>query len=205
MDKKLVSFNIKNAAYAIKNSDGTYDPPVKFGYSDSFAMEANYSEKQIFGDGMVVLTIPNDKGKTGTLTLLNVDEAYEIAMGRRMAIAGGTAEIKQYGAVEHAVYLEFEYVDETTEATKTSKVWVYGVTSSRPSETLNQNTDDINNNNVDIPVTIKGVPLYDAEGTGEYTDGNGNVVYVWCVQSSPSDAGYATFGAACVVPKVTAA
>ena len=197
--KTLVRFNIKNAAYAIKNSTG-YDAKVSIGYSDSIALEADYAEKIIYGDGRKVLTLPNDKGKTGTLGVLAIDEAYEIAMKRRMKTASGTAEIKQTAAVEHALYFEFDFMDESG-AQKTGKTIVYGVTSGRPSEALNQTTDDINNNIISYPLTIKGTPVLAKAGTEPYEDSNGNVVYAWQETSIPGDAGYDNFGTTITAPK----
>ena len=198
-EKTLVRFNIKNAKYAILN-DEEYGQPVPYGYSDSMALEADYAEKVIYGDGRKVLTIPNDKGKTGTLTLLALDNDYEIAMKRRMKIANGTAEIKQRASIEHAVYFETEYADEDG-VTKTAKTIVYGVTSGRPSETYSQTTDDINNNNVDYALTIKGAKLKDSSGSEDYKDENGNIVYAWQVTSLPEDPGYADFGKIITAPK----
>ena len=201
--KALVKFNIKNAAYAIQTSATEFGTPTKFGYSDSISLEANYSEKTIYGDGKVIHTIPNDKGKTGSLALLTIDEAYEIAMKRRMVTASGVAEIKQTAAVTHAIYFEFDYMDETTHKTQTAKTIVYGVTSGRPSETFNQTTEDINNNNISYPLTIKGVPLMSADGSSAYVDSEGNSVHVWQVTSIPGDAGYENFGKTVSLPKVS--
>lgn len=197
--KTLVRFNIKNAAYALK-SNGSYGTPVPFGYSDSIALEADYSEKVIYGDGRKIVTIPNDKGKTGTLALLTIDDAYEVAMKRRMKTANGTAEIKQNASIEHAIYFETDFLDEN-QVQKTAKTIVYGVTSGRPSETYNQNTDDINNNNVSYSLTIKGSPLMDSTGSAQYKDENGNAVYVWQETSVPGDAGYENFGKTITTPK----
>lgn len=197
--KTLVRFNIKNAAYALKTSDG-YDTPVPFGYSDSIALEADYAEKVIYGDGRKIVTIPNDKGKTGALGLLTIDEAYEIAMSRRMKTANGIAEIKQTKSVEHAIYFEFDYMDDVGNQ-KTGKTIVYGVTSGRPSETLNQTTDDINNNTISYPLTIRGVPLLAATGSNPYQDSNGNTVYAWQETAIPGDTGYDTFGKTITSPK----
>lgn len=202
--KTLVRFNIKNAAYALKNSDGSYEDPVALGYSDSIALEADYAEKVIYGDGRKIATIPNDKGKTGTLALLTIDEAYEIAMKRRMKTANGTAEIKQTASIEHALYFETDFMDEN-QVQKTAKTVIYGVTSGRPSETYNQTTDDINNNNVSYPLTIKGSPLMDATGTSQYKDDNGNAVYAWQETSVPGDTNYATFGQEITAPKAPTA
>lgn len=201
--KTLVRFNIKNAAYATK-SETSYRSPIPFGYSDSIALEADYAEKVIYGDGRKIVTIPNDKGKTGTLGLLTIDEAYEIAMGRRMRTANGTAEIKQFASVEHAIYFEFDYLDDAG-VQKTGKTIIYGVTSGRPSETLNQTTDDINNNTISYPLTIKGTPMKAATGTDSYKDANGNTVYVWQETSVPGDAGYDNFGKTITDPKISSA
>ena len=203
-NKTLLRFNIKNAKYALKQSDGSYAAPVALGYSDSISLEANYSEKTIHGDGRVVFTIPNDKGKTGTLTLLTIDEAYEIAMGRRMKTANGVAEIKQAASVEHALYFEFDYMDESG-ANKVAKTILYGVTTGRPSDKFSQTTEDINNNNVDYSLTIKGIAMQGASGTGVYKDAGGNVVYAWQETSLPGDTGYETFGSTIVAPKAPAA
>lgn len=201
--KTLVRFNIKNAAYAIKNKEG-YASKVSIGYSDSISLEADYAEKIIYGDGRKLVTLPNDKGKTGTLGLLAIDDAYEIAMKRRMKTANGTAEIKQTAAVEHALYFEFDFMDDNG-VQKTGKTIVYGVTSGRPSDALNQTTDDINNNTVSYPLTIKGAPLMNAAGTDAYKDENGNTVYVWQETSIPGDTGYDTFGNTITAPKASAA
>ena len=201
--KTLVRFNIKNAAYATKSSAGTgYSSKVSIGYSDSISLEADYAEKVIYGDGRKLLTLPNDKGKTGTLGLLAIDEAYEIAMKRRMKTANGTAEIKQTAAVEHALYFEFDFMNEDG-VQKTGKTILYGVTSGRPSESFNQTTDDINNNIVNYPLTIKGTPLMASTGNTPYTDTNGNTVYVWQETCIPGDTGYANFGNTITDPKAT--
>lgn len=197
--KTLVRFNIKNAAYAIKKSDG-YEAPVSIGYSDSIALEADYAEKVIYGDGRKIVTLPNDKGKTGSLGLLAIDEAYEIAMKRRMKTANGTAEIKQTSSVEHALYFEFDFMSED-QVQKTGKTIVYGVTSGRPSETLNQTTDDINNNIISYPLNIKGTPVMDATGSSPYKDANGNAIYAWQETSIPGDPGYENFGKTITAPK----
>lgn len=202
-EKTLVRFNIKNAAYALKDGQGGFMDPVPYGYSDSIALEADYAEKIIYGDGKKVLTIPNDKGKTGTLTLLALDNAYEIAMKRRMKTESGTAEIKQRASVEHALYFETEYMDEKG-AMKTAKTIVYGVTSGRPSETYNQTTEDVNNNNVDYPLTIKGIAMKDSTGESVYKDENGNVVLAWQETVIPGDKGYENFGKQIEIPKAPA-
>lgn len=203
-DKTLVRFNIKNAKYAQENSDGSFAEPVALGYSDSIALEANYAEKIIYGDGRAVLTIPNDKGKTGTLSLLTIDDAYEIAMKRRMKTASGIAEIKQTAAINHALYFETDYMEEDGEM-KTAKTIIYGVTSGRPSETFSQTTEDINNNNVSYPLTIKGIKMKSSDGSTDYKDDKGNTVYAWQETCLPGDDAYETFGKTITAPRAPAA
>lgn len=198
--KTLVRFNIKNAAYAVKDTSGAYGTPVPFGYSDSISLEADYSEKAIYGDGRKVAVLPNDKGKTGSLVLLALDEAYEIAMKRRMKSAKGVADIKQLASVEHAIYFETDYMD-TDGIVKTAKTVVYGVTSGRPSEVYNQTTEDINNNNTEYSLTIRGELMRDTSGSGVYKDASGNSIYVWQETVLPTDSGYEDFGKTIEFPK----
>lgn len=198
-EKTLVRFNVKNCAYAVKSAS-EYSAPVRFGYSDSIALEADYSEKVIYGDGRTIKVIPNDKGKTGTLALLALDELYEIAMKRRQKSLNGTVEIKQMASVEHAIYFETEFMDEAG-TIKTAKTVIYGVTSGRPSETYNQTTEDINNNNVEYPLVIKGVAMKDSSGTANLRDENGNIVYAWQETSIPGDSNYENFGKTIEDPK----
>lgn len=201
MGKTLVRFNIKNAKYAVKTADG-YGAVVPFGYSDSISLEADYSEKIIYGDGRKVAIIPNDRGKTGSLVLLAIDEAYEMAMKRRMKTMNGTAEVKQLSAVEHAIYFETEYMEEDG-SVMTAKTILYGVTSGRPSEAFNQTTDDVNNNNVSYPITIKGEEIMDSTGKNAYKDEDGNVLRAWQETVVPGDSGYDTFGTTISVPRIS--
>lgn len=200
-NKTLLRFNIKNAKYALKTASG-YDTPVAFGYSDSISLDADYSEKVIYGDGKKIFTIPNDKGKTGNLVLLTLDEAYEIAMKRRMKTAKGTAEIKQLASIEHAIYFEFDFMGDD-ETIQTAKTIIYGVTSGRPSQSFNQTTDDINNQNTTYALTIKGVPLMASTGNTPYVDDKGNTVYVWQETAIPGDIGYADFGKTITAPQAS--
>ena len=199
MGKTIVSFNIKNAKYAVKTSEG-YGSVVPFGYSDS--LEADYSEKIIYGDGRKVAIIPTDRGKTGSLVLLALDEAYELAMKRRMKTMNGTAEVKQLAAVEHAIYFETEYMEEDG-SVLTAKTVLYGVTSGRPSEAFNQTTDDVNNNNVSYPITIKGEEILDSTGKSPYKDEDGNVLRAWQETVLPGDSGYETFGTTISLPRIS--
>lgn len=201
---ELIRFNIKNVKYAVAiNTDGvrSYQSPEAMGFASAISLEANYSEKPLYGDGEIQAVLASDKGKTGSLTLLTVDNKYEIAMKRKMEIAGGLADIQQKSTIEHAIYFEFDYLDKDDNAIKTAKSIIYGVFSGRPSESLNQTEDEINNNNIEMSLTIKGTTLRNAEGNEDYKDANGNTLKVWQQTCIPSDKDYATFGTTITEPK----
>lgn len=197
-EKTLVKFNVKNAKYALPEADG-WGAPVAFGTSKSIALEADTSTKKLYGDGRVILTLVNDKGKTGTLTLNNICDEYEIAMKRKMKLAVGLADIKQTANVPHCIYFETDGADDSG-ARVTAKTWLYMVTSTRPSESYEQDTDDINESSFDLPLTIAGLPIKTA--AGEVYKEKGVEVYAWQVTVVPGDAEYDTFGDAVVLPTV---
>lgn len=203
--KTLISFNVKNGQYAI----GTNSPkPLSF--FATFAKEKNLDSKIIYGDGEIQATVYNDKGMTSTMTLTGRDEEYGIALGLMMKLGGGgIAEIQQVKSIEHSVYFEtYDLIKASTgEEFKqtTAKVWVFGVTTSAPSETLTQNTDGINENMVDYPGTIKGTKLMDDTGNKTYRDENGNELNVFTYKKRPSDDGYDEFEKTVPIPKASAA
>ena len=85
---------------------------------------------------------------------------------------------------------------------KTAKTIVYGVTSGRPSQSYNQTTDDINNNNTEYSLTIRGIPmLQNGDSSIPYKDASGNVVYAWQETVVPGDPGYETFGQTIEAPR----
>jgi hypothetical protein len=198
---ELVKFNVKNIKYALPAANGTYGTPATMGYARSISLEANTSIKNIFGDGLKIASIVNDKGKTGSFTTNVISVAYEIAMGRKLQTANGLADIKQAKSVEHALYFETEALDEATGAIRTAKTWLLGVVSSRPSESFDQTEDDINESTFETPIEVKGAKVTYEDDT-DYRDENGNEVFAWQVTATPDDADYATFGDAVVLPKM---
>lgn len=202
MSKTLVRFNVQNIKYAVQKADGTFDTPVNYGTAIKMALEANTSTKDIFGDGRRIASIVNDKGKSGTMTTNNVSDDYEIAMGRKILTAVGLADIQQRKNIKHAIYFETCGLDEDG-AMPIAKSWLFGVTSSRPSESFDQNTDDINESSFDTALTIGGTNLLNADET-HYVDEKGNELLVWQLTVTPEDEGYSTFGDAVVLPKMPA-
>lgn len=204
--KTLVRFNVQNIRYAVMGSNGAYGTPVAYGSTaKKMALEANSSVKPIYGDGRRICSIVNDKGKTGTMTTNNVCDEYEIAMGRKIRTAKGLAEIKQQKNVVHAIYFETCGVD-TDGSMPIAKTWLYGVTSSRPAESFDQNTDDINESSFDTALEINGVQMLASDGQSVYKDETtGQDVFVWQMTVTPDDADYETFGDTVVLPQMPAA
>lgn len=199
--KTLVRFNVQNIKYAVM-TDGKYGKPVDYGTAIKMALEANSGVKYIFGDGRRICAIVNDKGKTGTMTTNNVSDDYEIAMGRKIKAANGLAEIKQQKVVTHAIYFETCGMD-SDGSMPIAKTWLYGVTSSRPPESFDQNTDDINESSFDTPLEIAGVNMLAKDGVTVYKDATtGRDVVVWQMTVTPDDPMYESFGASVVLPKM---
>lgn len=201
-DKTLVRFNVQNIKYATMGSQGTYNTPVAYGTAIKMALESNSSIKDIFGDGRRICSIVNDKGKTGTMTTNNISDDYEIAMCRKIITAVGLADIKQRKNVVHAIYFETCGLKEDG-SMPLAKTWLFGVTSSRPSESYDQNTEDINESTFDTPLIISGTNLLNADKTN-YVDDKGNEVLVWQLTVTPDDENFATFGDAVVLPEMPA-
>ena len=196
----LVRFNIQNAKYAI----GT--KVESFGTSIKMALETDSSAKPIYGDGKIVCMLVNERGKNAVLTLNNICDAYEIAMGRKMKTSEGLADIKQIKVVEHNIYFEICNITKTSDGnTKTTvaKTWLFGcVSTQRPSESYDQTTTDINESTFEISFVVNGTNLLNAEGTANYVDADGNELIALQVTKVPGDEGYDTFGNSVPKPKV---
>ena len=200
--KTLVRFNVQNIKYAVLDM-GTYGAPTAYGSAIKMALEANSAVKYIFGDGRRICAIVNDKGKTGTMTTNNVSDDYEIAMARRIKTTSGIAEIKQQKNIVHAIYFETCGLD-SEGGMPIAKTWLYGVTSSRPSESFDQNTDDINESSFETPLEISGTNMLANDGTVYKDPVTGCDVVVWQMTVTPADAEYANFGDSVVLPKMPA-
>jgi hypothetical protein len=188
----LVRFNVQNVKYSVP-TNGTYGNFVAYGTATKMALQADSAVKKIYGDGRRICAIVNEKQKTGTLTTNNVSDAYEVAMGRKIATAQGLAEIKQRKNVEHVIYFETCGVGEDG-TYPIAKTMLYGVTSLRPAESFDQTTDDINESTFETALEMAGVTLKENDGTTVYKDDKGNDVVVWQMTLTPDDADYDTFG-----------
>lgn len=199
-NKTLVRFNVQNVKYAVPDASGGFGAFQSMGTSMKIAIENDSSTKSIYGDGKRIVHIVNEKGKTATLTQNNVCDAYEVAMGRKIRTAQGLADIKQLKNILHVIYFETCGIDEEG-AMPIAKTMLYGVTSTRPAESFDQNTDDINESSFDTALEISGTPLLAANGAN-YKDDKGNEVVVWQMTVTPDDEGYDIFGSEVVLPKM---
>ena len=200
----LVRFNVQNIKYALPDGEGGYSAPVAYGTAQKMALEADASTKKIYGDGRRICSIVNERGKTGTMTTNNVSDDYEIAMGRKIKTSAGLAEIKQQKLVQHAIYFETSGIDEEG-GMPLAKTWLYGVTSpTRPSESFDQTTDDINESSFETALEIAGVALKTSTGEVYKDEKTGQDVIVWQMTVTPEDEGFATFGDAVVLPALPA-
>lgn len=196
--KTLVRFNVQNVKYAVPTAQGSFGAFQDMGTSMKLALENDSSLKKIYGDGRRIVHIVNEKGKTATLTQNNVCDAYEIAMGRKIKTKQGLADIKQVKNISHVIYFETCGIDEDG-ATVLAKTMLYGVTSTRPAESFDQTTDDINESSFDTALEIGGTPLLAANGQ-KYLDDKGNEVIVWQMTVTPDDTDFDTFGEEVVLP-----
>lgn len=207
--KTLIGYNVKNGQYALLTTAGTSTTAPVFGSAASltwltkFSKEKNLATKELYGDGELQITLVNDKGYTGTIGMTARDEEYETDLGMQMALDAGVAEIKQLLVKEHAIYFETNYLGADGDP-KVKKTWCYGVSASAPSETFDQNTEDINQSNIEYALTIRGTMLKASNGTDDYVDASGENIKVFFYSKKPTDTGYATFGDTVPIPKVSA-
>lgn len=200
--KNLIRFNIRNAKFAFPDGSGGYGAFVPMGTSTKMALETDTAEKEVYGDGECIVHYINEKGKTGTLTQNNICDAYEIACGRQVMTADGLAQVKPTKNTPHIVYFETCAMDGDNEIS-VAKCMLYGVTSTRPSESYDQNNGDINESSFDVPLKIKGVKALAADGK-VFVDAKGNNRIVWQLTKTPDMDGYADFGNEVIIPKLLA-
>lgn len=199
---KLIKFNVKNVKFSMKEELG-YSTPEDLAYANSISLEADYNEQKIYGDGQIIAILADDKGKTGTLSVINIEKEYEIACKRALEIEGGLADVQQHASVEHCIYYEVDAIQNGIPIT--IKNWLFGCITGKPNETYQQTQDDPTINTYDYPLTVMGINLQASTGSSDFVDANGNHVKVTRVTAYPEDTGYATFGTAVPTPKAKAA
>ena len=195
---KMFKFNVKNVKYSVPLA-GVFGTPKDLAYANSISLEADYEETKLFGDGQILAVLGDDKGKTGTLSVINIEKEYEVDMKRAREIENGLADVQQRSSVEHAIYFEVDAIEDGV--AKTIKRWVFGVTTGKASESYEQTQDSPTINTYDYPLTVLGTNLKDTDGLADYKDENGNTIKVFYITSFPGDAGYATFESAVPTPK----
>jgi len=197
--QQMVKFNVKNVKYAVKSGLGVYGTVKDLAYAESLNLEADYNETKLYGDGYVIGILGNDKGKTGTLGVINIEDDYEVDCGRALLINGGIADVQQRKSVRHAIYYEIEAFEEGQ--TITIKNWLFGCITGKPNESYEQTKDDPTINTYEYPLTVLGENLLDSTGAEEFTDDYGNTIKVFRKTTYPGDADYDGFEDAVPAPK----
>lgn len=195
----LVRFNIQNLKWALYENN-KYGQPQNYGTSKKIAIEADASVKPIYGDGKRIASIMNDKGKTAVWTTNNINDKFEIEMGRKLRIKQGIASVKQQEVKDFAFYFETSGLDENN-SMPLAKTWVYGATSTvAPSESYEQTTDDVNESQYETPIEIGGIELKNADGTVYRNKKTGQAVRVWMLMSTPDCEDFDEFGDTVPIP-----
>jgi phi13 family phage major tail protein len=200
----MLVFGIQNVKYALPDASGQYSTSEikSLGEVANLGLEPQFNEQEIYADGKIAYVLPSDKGLNGSLGLVSINELYEIDMGRKMAIDNGNViDIEQKSSIEHAVYYEVFAKASKNAPREVIKVWVFGVTSGKPSESYEQNTENVNPQNYSMDLNILGTLL--KSGTGNYVDENGNEILVWRQVCKKADANYSTFGDTVPTPTKT--
>lgn len=194
-DKVLVNFNIKNAVYQV--GDGSVEP---FVYATTFSKNRTVNKKEIYGDGELQSVLYSEQQVTGSVGVTARDEDFELAVGFMESVAGGKVE----SAVKEGKVVNFGFETEYLvkgQAPKVKKVWVLNCTFEPASESLNQNTESINESTYEYAFTSLGVNLKNAQGTADYVDSNGQTHRIFIMSAIPTDTGYSTFLQSVPTPK----
>ena len=169
----------------------TLVPVKELAYANSISLEANYSESKLFGDGEVLGVLGNDKGKTGTISVVNIEDHYERDCGRLLTVHNAYADIQQRQSNEHYIYYETEAYEEGQVIT--IKNWLFGCVTGKASESYEQTTEDPVINNYEYALTVLGENLKNEDGS-DNVDDNGNTTKIFRMTSFPEDDGYTDFG-----------
>lgn len=197
--KTLVEYNVRNGKY--KTASGSI---TNLTWLTHVGLDPDIGEQSIFGDGEEVAVIESDRGYNITLGMTAPDDAFETAMGIQEEIASGMASVQRFSRPKFSLFFEVYFVGDDG-VTKTKKVWVLGVTVSKPAIPYDQSTETINPVTAEYSGKIRGENLKAAGGATDYVDANtGNKKKVYRITSIPTTTGYATFGDAVPVPTVKA-
>lgn len=166
--------------------------PQDLAYAHAINLEADYNEQKLYGDGALLSVLADDKGKTGTISVTDIETGYEIDCGRMRVLANGYADIQQRSTLPHAIYYEIEALDNGVVVT--IKNWLLGCLTGKASESYQQTEDDPTFNKYEFPLSVLGENLKTATGSADYTDANGETTKVYRITSFPDDDDYLTFG-----------
>lgn len=197
-NKVLKEYNVKNGQYALEG-----ETPKPLTWLTKVSLDADFGEQSVYGDGEEVITLQNDKGYTGSLGMTAPDSDFEKDLGIIEEIDNGIAHVQRVLNPKVSIYFEAYFIG-ADRIQKTKKVWLFGVNVSKPSTSLDQNTDNPNFSDTEYAITVRGANKKDNAGTADYVDANGNTQKVYRLSSIPTEAGFTGFENSVPVPKAKA-
>ena len=148
-EKLGIEYNVKQFGYAPITSSIFGSPIITKKNLVSATNNVEQSAKDIYGDGLVKISIQGTKKRSAEITVLQISKAYaELALGYKLHPNGG---ISDTGVQKPHCF--FYLTEEINEANETTDVlhYFYNSTASTPSEEHTQNEDDITVVNLVIP------------------------------------------------------
>jgi hypothetical protein len=199
--------NIKNVKYAIREEGGTPGTIINdIQYAIKISLPSKWDKYTRYANGKKVVEIPADQGREGSFTTTAQDYQLEENIGYiDTAIdGGGMGEMRATSFRKIDIYYETDAKTESG-ANFVIKAWLLMCTVGKCTIEQSTDTESINPNDYEYPVSVEGVKKLASDGTSAYRDANGNEVYITLVTKVPGDEGYADFENAVPKPKAVAA
>lgn len=196
--------NIAGAKYAMRDATGAHGATIKDSpFSKSLTMDASVETQPVYADGISVLTLISDQGYTGSYGVTGRDSAMEADLGFTIETAAGTASILTVQNKRLDLY--YEYYEYTPQGQRyVVKVWVLNLEMRKPSKAHNTDTNTATIGEYSYPITVYGEKIKAADGTTDYRDANGNILYATHVTAIPGDAAYDDFEKTVPIVKMAA-
>lgn len=197
--------NIMGAKYAMRSATGAPGTAIKESpFSKSLALDASVETQPVHADGINVLTLISDQGYTGSYGVTGRDAEMESDLGFTIDTTAGTASILTVQNKRLDLY--YEYYEYTPEGVKyVVKVWVLNLEMRKPSKAHNTDTNTATIGEYSYPITVYGEKIKASDGTTDYRDENGNILYATHVTAVPGDENYSNFEATVPIVKMAEA
>ena len=206
ISKAAAYHGIEGVKFAPRGADGTYasgEKILKVLYAKSLNPSALLEDQEMYADDRLLFRVPNDKGYDLELGTTAPDPELEMAQGFAMEGAAGLLDVNQVAYPRGALYYEHIQLDINGRPSKV-KTWMLNVELGKGVNTHTTDESSVNFGATTYKGRVYGEDLMAAEGSAPYLDDNGMGRKAFMATCWPGDAGYATFGDAVPVAKVTA-